>query len=327
MCFFPWQVSSASMGGRCAIHVPSCGRQTCLLLLVALLLPWAWPLLIKVYWAIRYGMRYVSALASPNFLFSYRNIVGTGGFSGRAIMRPRDVVLLDMPLVTPTPTLLWLGLLLPLFPAIHLPIPHHQVWQCFAHIKHLRHQHITLAWFASSPLHPPFTYPFHTTRSGSALLTSSTWSINTLLQAWFASSPLHCHLFVHSPSPNRFLPQYMARWLYVWVIWVFIECESWSPHIMILTQQFLVLGVFPPYLFFFLWWYVFLFIVCFGGFGGCESWQGSQPLSCLLVSFHFLHCLVTGVVFWLGWIKHNFVMKWMKMGNLCQFICPNPNPK
>jgi len=35
----------------------------------------------------------------------------------------------------------------------HLPIPHCQVWQCFAHIKHLRHQHITLAWFASSPLH------------------------------------------------------------------------------------------------------------------------------------------------------------------------------
>src|SRR5882724_10289116 len=29
--------------------------------------------------------------------FSYRNIVGTGGFSGRAIMWPRDVVLLDMP--------------------------------------------------------------------------------------------------------------------------------------------------------------------------------------------------------------------------------------
>src|SRR5882724_13140776 len=29
-------------------------------------------------------------------------------------MRPQDVVLFDMPLVTPTPTLLWLGLLLPL---------------------------------------------------------------------------------------------------------------------------------------------------------------------------------------------------------------------
>jgi len=35
-----------------------------------------------------------------------------------------------------------------------------------------------------------------------------------------------CHLFIRSPSHNRFLPQYMAHWLYVWVIWVFIECES-----------------------------------------------------------------------------------------------------
>src|SRR5882724_10681446 len=106
-------------------------------------------------------------------------------------MQPQDVVLLDMPLVTSTPTLLQLGLLLPLFPhhslthstppglavlcshqalkasthyfclvcffpsppAIHLPIPHHYVWKCFAHIKHLRHQHITSAWFASSPFH------------------------------------------------------------------------------------------------------------------------------------------------------------------------------
>src|SRR5882724_11356975 len=64
----------------------------------------------------------------------------------------------------------------PLHPPSHLPIPHHQVWQCFAHIKHLRHKHSTLACFASSPL--------------------------------------PCHLFIHSPSPNRFLPQYMACWLY-----------------------------------------------------------------------------------------------------------------
>src|SRR5882724_7269455 len=53
-------------------------------------------------------------LGLSKFSFSYRNIVGTGGLSGRAIMWPRDVVLLDMPLVTPTPTLLQLGLLLPL---------------------------------------------------------------------------------------------------------------------------------------------------------------------------------------------------------------------
>src|SRR5882724_11559267 len=73
-------------------------------------------------------------------------------------MQPWDVVLLLCPLVTPTPTLLRLGLLLPLSTAIHLPIPHHQVWQCFTHIKHLKHQHNTSAWFASSPLHLPFTY-------------------------------------------------------------------------------------------------------------------------------------------------------------------------
>src|SRR5882724_7200220 len=102
------------MGGRCAIHVPSCGRQTCLMMLVTLLLPRAWPLLIKVYWAIRIWYEVCVCLGLSEFSFSYRNIVGTGGFSGRAIMRPRDVVLLLCPLVTPTPTLLQLGLLLPL---------------------------------------------------------------------------------------------------------------------------------------------------------------------------------------------------------------------
>src|SRR5882724_6772156 len=85
-------------------------------------------------------------LGLSKFSFSWRKIVGTGGFSGRAIMQPLDVVLLDMPsshshslsalgdflggpscslgmlfycicpLVTPTPTLLQLGLLLPLSP-------------------------------------------------------------------------------------------------------------------------------------------------------------------------------------------------------------------
>src|SRR5882724_6568273 len=107
------------MGGRCAIHAPSCGRQMCLLLLVALLLPRAWPLLIKVYWAIRIWYEVCICLGLSKFSFSYRNIVGTGGFFGRAIMRPRDVVLLDM------------------------------------HSSH-SHSHITSAWFASSPLPLPF---------------------------------------------------------------------------------------------------------------------------------------------------------------------------
>src|SRR5882672_6700858 len=75
----------------------------------------------------------------------------------------------------PTPTLLWLGLLCPLSThhLINLPIPHRQVCQCFGHIKCLGHQHMTLAWFALSPHHPPL---------------------------------------VCSPSPNRFLLHFMARW-------------------------------------------------------------------------------------------------------------------
>src|SRR5882724_4893548 len=135
-------------------------------------------------------------LGLSKFSFSYRNIVGTGCFSGRAIMQPQDVVLLDMPsshshsllalgnflggpscslgmlfywicsLVTPTPCrhwgIFWEG--------------HHAASGCcsIAMPSSHSHSHTTSAWFASSPLHLPFTYPFHTTRSGSALLTSST---------------------------------------------------------------------------------------------------------------------------------------------------------
>src|SRR5882724_417537 len=150
------------------------------------------------------GMRYASALASLTFHFPTGTLWALGAFLGGPSCGLRMLFYWICPLVTPTPTLLWLGLILPLSthhltypfslvcffpspPAIHLPIPHCHVWQCFTHIKHLRHQHST--------------------------------------SAWFASSPLPCHLFIRSPSPNRFLPQYMAHWL-VWVIWVFIECES-----------------------------------------------------------------------------------------------------
>jgi len=152
-------------------------------------------LLIKVYWAIQYGMSYVSALAFSNFSFFLQEHCGnwglfwraimwpqdfvlldmpssnshslsalgdfwegdhaasgccsigyasshshfpvsTWGLSGRAIMWPHDVVLLDMPLVTPLP--LYFGLV------------------CFF------------------PSHPPFTYPFHTTRSAVLRSHSST---------------------------------------------------------------------------------------------------------------------------------------------------------
>src|SRR5882724_1853906 len=105
------------MGGRCAIHVQSCGRQTCLLLLVALLLPRAWPLLIKVYWAIRYGMRYVSVLASLTFLFPTGTLWALGAFLGGPSCSLGMLFYWICPLVTPTPTLLQLGLLLPLSPA------------------------------------------------------------------------------------------------------------------------------------------------------------------------------------------------------------------
>src|SRR5882724_10834896 len=100
------------MGGRCAIHAPSCGRQTCLLLLVALLPPQAWPLLIKVYWAIQYRMRYASALASLTFLFPTGTLWALGAFLGGQSCGLGMLFYWIYPLVTPT--LLQLGLLLPL---------------------------------------------------------------------------------------------------------------------------------------------------------------------------------------------------------------------
>jgi len=144
--------------------------------------PRAWPLLIKVYWAIRIWYEVCVCLGLSEFSFSYRNIVGTGGFSGRAIMRPRMLFYWICPLVTPLPvgtgdfleghhaasgccsiampsshshshiTLAWFAS--SLSTAIHLPIPNHQVWQCFAHIKHLSIKHITsgLVRFFPSPL-------------------------------------------------------------------------------------------------------------------------------------------------------------------------------
>src|SRR5882724_999053 len=127
------------MGGRCAIHAPSCGRQMCLLLLVTLLPPQAWPLLIKVYWAIQYRMRYASAFASLTFLFPTGTLWALGAFLGGQACGLGMLFYWICPLVTPTPTLLQLGLLLPLSarhltypfglvcffsspPAIHLPI-------------------------------------------------------------------------------------------------------------------------------------------------------------------------------------------------------------
>src|SRR5882724_3059828 len=95
------------MGGGCAIHAPSCGRQMCLLLLVALLLPRAWPLLIKAYWAIQYGMRYVSALASPNFIFPTGTLWALGDFLGGPSCSLGMLFYWICPLVTPTPCQHW----------------------------------------------------------------------------------------------------------------------------------------------------------------------------------------------------------------------------
>src|SRR5882724_11485311 len=56
-------------------------------------------------------------LGLSNFSFSYRKILGTGGFLGGPSCGLRMLFYWICPLVTPTPTLLWLGLLLPLSPA------------------------------------------------------------------------------------------------------------------------------------------------------------------------------------------------------------------
>src|SRR5882724_5773426 len=95
------------MGGRCAIHAPSCGRQTCLLLLVALLPPQAWPLLIKVYWAIQYRMRYASALASLTFLFPTGTLWALGAFLGGQSCGLGMLFYWKYPLVIPTPCQHW----------------------------------------------------------------------------------------------------------------------------------------------------------------------------------------------------------------------------
>src|SRR5882724_3220890 len=142
------------MSGRCAIHVPSCGRQTCLLLLVTLLLPQAWPLLIKVYWAIQYGMRYGSALASPTFLFPTGKLWALGAFLGGPSCGLGMLFYWICLLVTPTPTLLQLGLLLPLsicHSITHSPPPGLAVLHSHQALKALA-QYFGLVCFFPSPL-------------------------------------------------------------------------------------------------------------------------------------------------------------------------------
>jgi len=75
---------------------------------------------------------------------------------------------------------------------------------------------------------------------------------------------------------------------------------------------------------------LFLFFFFFfwggGGFGAVNPGQVHSPLAAFLVSLLSFVCLIISVVFGLGWTCIIFVMKWIKRGNLCQFIMPNHNP-
>jgi len=70
-------------------------------------------------------------------------------------------------------------------------------------------------------------------------------------------------------------------------------------------------------------------IVFFFARGGLEAVNPGQvhsPLAALLVSF-LSASLVFCVVFGIRMTLHNFVMKLIIRGNLCQCIVSNPNPK
>src|SRR5882724_9023550 len=102
-------------------------------------------------------------------------------------MQPWDVVLLLFPLVTPTPILLQLGLLLPLSTChslTHSPLPGLAVLHSHQALK-ASAQYFSLVCFFPSPL------------------------------------PL-----VHSLTLPQQVSSTIHGSLVVWVIWVFIECES-----------------------------------------------------------------------------------------------------
>src|SRR5882724_9190826 len=111
-------------------------------------------------------MRHGFTLASLHFIFSTGTLWALGNVLGGPSCGLGMSFYWICPLLTPTPCrhwgIFWEG--------------HHATLGCcsIAMPSSHSHSHITLAWFASSPLHLPFTYPFHTTRSGSASLTSST---------------------------------------------------------------------------------------------------------------------------------------------------------
>src|SRR5882724_8645837 len=122
-----------------------------------------------------------------------------------------------------------------------------------------------------------FAHPFprHVSQCLAPILKSSLTS--TLLGLLH---PICTHL-VHSPFPHRVLHGWLAEGSFIsWVVWVLIECESpvTSAHHATHSAS-LALGILPPSFFFFVFSFWFC---CFVGFGGCEFWPGSQPLSRLL---------------------------------------------
>src|SRR5882724_10798305 len=111
-------------------------------------------------------MRYASALASPNFLFPTGTLWALGDFLGGPSCSLRMLFYWICPLVTPTPCqhwgIFWEG--------------HHEPWDVVLLLCPLVTLTPTLPQLGLLlPLstHHSLTYPFHTTRSGSASLTSS----------------------------------------------------------------------------------------------------------------------------------------------------------
>src|SRR5882724_9235318 len=152
-------------------------------------------------------MRYASALASLNFLFPTGTLWALGDFLGGPSCGLRMLFYWICPLVTPTPCrhwgIFWEG--------------HHVTSGCcsIGYASSHSHSHITSAWFASSPLPPPFTYPFHTTRSGSArshqALKASThyFGLGLLLPLSTATCS-----FAHPPPTGFFHNTWLAGCMY-----------------------------------------------------------------------------------------------------------------
>ena len=225
-----------------------------------LLLPQSWPLLIKVEWAIWYWIRCESTLSLPLYL------LGTGGILWRA----------------------WCG---------HWAGVHWLMADCHSHFREffleglmrplgrctlvdgrlslpLHRWKKTQPWFASSHLcPPPCLLTLSSDMSAGAWLPSSplltSRHIGLLLPICahhLVCSPFLHRVFLHGWQEGWFIGGLGVRWMWV-TRDVHTSCHSLSiAYLRCCAAIPLVLCVR-----FFL-----------GGFGGCESWPGSQPLSCLL---------------------------------------------